>query len=223
MLGPNTRSTQLFIAYEFLDFLGKEPWEIPFGRVIEGNDVVDTLYKGYGDIPPFGNGPNQQILFNQGNDYIKENFPLTDFIYHCKILNQEVADTILYPETVVKYLRSNMEVIPEKEPKVVDLPKSKGRLKPKTTVEKVQKPIQNDNEPKAIVEKSKASTPIRHIDGSLYRWEDITHHAKSKYFETVEHPFENHEMIAILLACVAMLGFVVYYLCTCRKIASKNQ
>jgi peptidyl-prolyl cis-trans isomerase A (cyclophilin A) len=31
--GPNTRSTQLFIAFEDLDFLGKEPWETPFGRL----------------------------------------------------------------------------------------------------------------------------------------------------------------------------------------------
>lgn len=30
--GPNTRSTQLFIAFEDLDFLGKEPWETPFGK-----------------------------------------------------------------------------------------------------------------------------------------------------------------------------------------------
>lgn len=30
--GPNTRSTQLFIAFEELDFLGKEPWETPFGK-----------------------------------------------------------------------------------------------------------------------------------------------------------------------------------------------
>ncbi|RYG62708.1 hypothetical protein EON64_17365 [archaeon] len=29
--GPNTRSTQLFIAFEDLDFLGEEPWETPFG------------------------------------------------------------------------------------------------------------------------------------------------------------------------------------------------
>jgi peptidyl-prolyl cis-trans isomerase A (cyclophilin A) len=26
--GENTRSTQLFIAFEYLDFLGKEPWEV---------------------------------------------------------------------------------------------------------------------------------------------------------------------------------------------------
>jgi peptidyl-prolyl cis-trans isomerase A (cyclophilin A) len=33
--GPNTRSTQLFIAFEDLDFLGKEPWETPFGALEE--------------------------------------------------------------------------------------------------------------------------------------------------------------------------------------------
>lgn len=57
--GPNTRSTQLFIAFEDLDFLGKEPWETPFGKVIAGGDTLDKLYKGYGDIPPFGNGPGK--------------------------------------------------------------------------------------------------------------------------------------------------------------------
>lgn len=32
--GPNTRSTQLFIAFEDIDFLGNEPWETPFGTVV---------------------------------------------------------------------------------------------------------------------------------------------------------------------------------------------
>jgi peptidyl-prolyl cis-trans isomerase A (cyclophilin A) len=31
--GPNSRSTQLFIAFEDLDFLGNEPWETPFGML----------------------------------------------------------------------------------------------------------------------------------------------------------------------------------------------
>ena len=48
--GANTRSTQLFIAFEYLDFLGKEPWETPFGVVVDGQPVLDNLYKGYGEV-----------------------------------------------------------------------------------------------------------------------------------------------------------------------------
>jgi len=65
--GRNTRSSQLFIAFEDLDFLGKEPWETPFGKIIEGYDTLDKFYKGYGDMPPFGHGPDQQKLHNRGN------------------------------------------------------------------------------------------------------------------------------------------------------------
>jgi cyclophilin family peptidyl-prolyl cis-trans isomerase len=85
--GPNTRSTQLFIAFEDLDFLGKEPWETPFGVVVKGQDVVDSFYTGYGDIEPFSKtGPNQQKIYNIGNDYLKESFPKLDYILSCDIV-----------------------------------------------------------------------------------------------------------------------------------------
>lgn len=64
--------------------MGNEPWETPFGKVVEGYETLEKLYKGYGDIPPFGKGPDQQKIHNRGNSYIKENFPLTDFITSCK-------------------------------------------------------------------------------------------------------------------------------------------
>jgi len=83
--GANTRSTQLFIAFEDLDFLGKAPWEVPFGEVIDGGSVVDSFYKGNGDIPPFGKGPDQQMIHKQGNAYIRQNFPHTDFIRSCYV------------------------------------------------------------------------------------------------------------------------------------------
>eukprot|EP00603_Paraphysomonas_imperforata_P014021 CAMPEP_0114458108 /NCGR_PEP_ID=MMETSP0104-20121206/4514_1 /TAXON_ID=37642 ORGANISM="Paraphysomonas imperforata, Strain PA2" /NCGR_SAMPLE_ID=MMETSP0104 /ASSEMBLY_ACC=CAM_ASM_000202 /LENGTH=200 /DNA_ID=CAMNT_0001630687 /DNA_START=40 /DNA_END=642 /DNA_ORIENTATION=- len=87
--GPNTRSTQIFIAYKDLDFLGKAPWETPFGRVVAGGDVVDSLHTGYGDIPPYGKGPDQQQLYRQGNSYIREQFPLTDFIQRCRVKGKD--------------------------------------------------------------------------------------------------------------------------------------
>lgn len=65
--GPNTRSTQLFIAHAYLDFLGKEPWETPFGVIKEGGEVVEAFYNGYGEMVPFNKkGIDQQKIQNQG-------------------------------------------------------------------------------------------------------------------------------------------------------------
>lgn len=55
---------------------------------------MDKLYKGYGDIPPFGKGPDQQKLHNRGNSYIKESFPLTDFITSCKDITARNTDAL---------------------------------------------------------------------------------------------------------------------------------
>jgi peptidyl-prolyl cis-trans isomerase A (cyclophilin A) len=87
--GPNTRSTQLFIAFEDLDFLGKSPWEVPFGVVTTGGDVVDSWYTGYGDMPPWGHGPDQGKLHNRGNSYIRSEYPLIDFIIDCSVLKAD--------------------------------------------------------------------------------------------------------------------------------------
>lgn len=85
--GPNTRSTQIFIAFDDLDFLGNEPWETPFGRIVEGFDVIDSLYTGYGDIKGFNeNGPDQQMVYQEGNKYLRENFPELDYIESCEFV-----------------------------------------------------------------------------------------------------------------------------------------
>lgn len=54
------------------------------GRVVDGEETLSALYKGYEDIPPFGNGPDQERIYQEGNHYIKENFPLTDFLLTCE-------------------------------------------------------------------------------------------------------------------------------------------
>ena len=88
--GPNTRSTQIFIAFEYLDFLGNEPWETPFGVVVEGQSTLDSLYRGYGDIDPFGTGPDQQEIFRLGNQYIRDNFPKIDFLHTCEVVEEDL-------------------------------------------------------------------------------------------------------------------------------------
>lgn len=56
--------------------------------------TLDGLYKGYGDIPPFGNGPDQQQLQIKGNSYIRDNFPNTDFIFYCNIVPDDASTEV---------------------------------------------------------------------------------------------------------------------------------
>jgi peptidyl-prolyl cis-trans isomerase A (cyclophilin A) len=86
--GANTRTTQVFINYgdnsRSLDPQGFAP----FGQVTDGMDVVDQLYKGYGDAAPRGQGPNQTTIHNQGNTYLDKDFPLLDKTIKATIVDE---------------------------------------------------------------------------------------------------------------------------------------
>lgn len=82
--GPNTRTTQVFINYQDngrLDSMGFAP----FGKVVEGMDVVDKFYSGY----PGRSGPDQGRLQMEGNKYLKEKFPELDYIKTASVLPDE--------------------------------------------------------------------------------------------------------------------------------------
>jgi peptidyl-prolyl cis-trans isomerase A (cyclophilin A) len=83
--GPNTRTTQLFINYgdnTRLDGMGFAP----FGKVVEGMDVVDKINGEYGEGAPMGSGPSQQRVQEQGNAYLKKDFPNLDYIKSAMIV-----------------------------------------------------------------------------------------------------------------------------------------
>jgi peptidyl-prolyl cis-trans isomerase A (cyclophilin A) len=77
--GAGTRTTQLFINLNNNPGLDSQGFA-PFGKVIEGMDVVDQLYAGYGQAPEQGN------IESQGNQYLKEHFPKLDYIKKATIL-----------------------------------------------------------------------------------------------------------------------------------------
>lgn len=81
--GPNSRTSQLFIAYDGAGGLGTSPWETPFGEVVVGMENVRNLYAGYGDMPPWGKGPQQGPIRNRGSSYIEDDFPLLDKFETC--------------------------------------------------------------------------------------------------------------------------------------------
>ena len=76
--GPNTRTAQLFISLRDNSMLDSQGFA-PFGRVVEGMEVVEKLYAGYGE------NPNQDLITKRGNTYLQESFPNLDYINRATI------------------------------------------------------------------------------------------------------------------------------------------
>lgn len=83
--GPNTRTTQVFINYgnnQSLDGMGFAP----FGKVVEGMEVVEHLFAGYGEGAPQGRGPDQGRIQGEGNPYLEHDFPKLDYVKKATIV-----------------------------------------------------------------------------------------------------------------------------------------
>ncbi|HSL68661.1 MAG TPA: peptidylprolyl isomerase [Longimicrobiales bacterium] len=87
---PHTRTTQVFINYALNARLNQAGFA-PFGQVIEGMEVVDSLYAGYGDGPPRGNGPDAVRVVDEGNAYLDREFPRLDSIIRARVVAQDAA------------------------------------------------------------------------------------------------------------------------------------
>ena len=77
---PNTRNTQIYINLADNSRNNAEPFTI-LGTVIEGMDVVDSFYSGYGETSGAGMRQGRQgPLESGGNAYMDREFPLLDRI-----------------------------------------------------------------------------------------------------------------------------------------------
>jgi peptidyl-prolyl cis-trans isomerase A (cyclophilin A) len=85
--GPDTRTTQLFINFKDNPFLDKQGFS-PLGAVIEGMDVVNSLYGGYGE------SPSQDSLLQDGKAYVDAVFPKLDRIISAVIVDDPLPSKV---------------------------------------------------------------------------------------------------------------------------------
>jgi len=86
--GPNTRSTQVYINLG--DNTARNDVEAgfaPFGRVVEGMDVIEKLYDGYAEHSGGGmRAGHQDQIFEGGNAYLDREYPKLDRLLRASIV-----------------------------------------------------------------------------------------------------------------------------------------
>jgi homoserine O-acetyltransferase len=86
MTGPGARTTQIYINTGDQSRQDADGFA-PFGKVIEGMDVVDNLYSGYGESSGGGMRAGRQgKLFEEGNAYLDRKFPLLDKLLRARVI-----------------------------------------------------------------------------------------------------------------------------------------
>ena len=84
---PNGRTTQVFINLRDNSATHDAEPFVPFGRVVEGMEVADSLESEYGESAGGGiRGGKQDPLFEGGNYYLKRGFPHLDYIRQAVVL-----------------------------------------------------------------------------------------------------------------------------------------
>jgi len=77
--GPNTRAVEIFINYADNPMLDEQHF-VPFAKVVEGMDVVEKFYAGYGELRPTGKFIDPGGVEEGANAYLVPRFPKLDYI-----------------------------------------------------------------------------------------------------------------------------------------------
>jgi peptidyl-prolyl cis-trans isomerase A (cyclophilin A) len=78
---PGTRATEIFINLADNKALDDQGF-VPFAQVVQGMDVVDKFYAGYGEMRPEGKYIDPTRVEGEANEYLIQRFPRLDFIIH---------------------------------------------------------------------------------------------------------------------------------------------
>lgn len=85
--GPNTRATEIYINTGDNSRNDKENGFAPFGKVVQGMDVVEKLYGGYGEHSGSGmRAGHQDAMFAGGNAYMDRHFPKLDKLIRASLI-----------------------------------------------------------------------------------------------------------------------------------------
>lgn len=82
--GPNTRATEIFINLKDNPDLDEQGF-VPFARIVEGLEVIDQLYSGYGEMRPQGKEIDPGRVEGEANEYLAPRFPKLDYIKRSRL------------------------------------------------------------------------------------------------------------------------------------------
>jgi peptidyl-prolyl cis-trans isomerase A (cyclophilin A) len=85
MSGLGTRTTEIFINLADNKALDDQGF-VPFAKVLQGMDVVDKFYAGYGEMRPEGKYIDPSRVEGEANEYLVQRFPKLDFILHAEFM-----------------------------------------------------------------------------------------------------------------------------------------
>jgi len=94
MSGPTTRATEIFINLADNPALDQQAF-VPFAQVVQGMDVVDKFYAGYGEMRPEGKYIDPSRVEGEANEYLVQRFPNLDYIVRTEILPQAKLSRVL--------------------------------------------------------------------------------------------------------------------------------
>jgi peptidyl-prolyl cis-trans isomerase A (cyclophilin A) len=84
---PDTRSTEVFINLADNPALDDQKF-VPFAKIVDGIDVIDKIYSGYGEMRPEGKDIDAGRVEGETNEYLVQHFPKMDYIITARFVDQ---------------------------------------------------------------------------------------------------------------------------------------